>query len=72
MFIIHWVFDKLGYMPKIDMQIGKVQIDTQAPDFKMWPFPVEEPKKRAVKKTRALPSKATTAKKTAARKPKAK
>ena len=72
MLIINWMFDKLGYMPKIDVQVGKVQIDTQAPDFKMWPFPVEEPKKRAVKKTRALPSKATTAKKTAARKPKAK
>ena len=24
MFIINWVFDKLGYMPKIDMQVGKV------------------------------------------------
>jgi hypothetical protein len=72
MFIINWVFDKLGYIPKIDVQVGKVQIDTQAPDFKMWPFPVEEPKKRAVKKTRALPSKATIAKKTTTRKPKAK
>ena len=60
MFIIHWVFDKLGYMPKIDMQVGKVQIDTQAPDFKMWPFPIEEPKKPVKKKP--------VAKKTVARK----
>jgi hypothetical protein len=59
MFLITWMFDKLGYMPKIDMQIGKVNIEAA------WPFPVgeEEPKPR-VRKTRALPSKATTAKKT--------
>ena len=24
MFAINWLFDKLGYMPKIDMQVGKV------------------------------------------------
>jgi hypothetical protein len=57
MFIINWMFDKLGYMPKIDMQIGKLQIETQVPEFKMWPFPAEElkpkklVKKAAVKKT---------------------
>ena len=63
MFIVTWLFDKLGYMPKIDMQVGKVNIDAQ------WPFPVvevtslsEEPKK---------PAKKTVAKKTT-RKPKAK
>jgi hypothetical protein len=57
MFIVTWLFDKLGYMPKIDMEVGKVKIDTQAPDFKMWPFPVvevtslsEKPKKLTVKK----------------------
>ena len=62
MFIIHWVFDKLGYMPKIDIQVGKVQVDTEAPDFKMWPFPVEEAKpKKPVKKK-------PVAKKTVARK----
>ena len=65
MFIIHWVFDKLGYMPKIDMQVGKVNIEAA------WPFPeetkpeeVEKPKPR-VKKTRALQSRATVAKTTA-------
>jgi hypothetical protein len=68
MFIITWMFDKLGYMPKINMEVGKVDLKLQ----EVWPFPVEEPKKRAVKKTRALPSKATTAKKTATRKPKTK
>ena len=42
-FMITWFFDKLGYMPKIDMQVGKL-------DFKAaWPFP-EEVKKPAVKK----------------------
>ena len=45
MFLITWMFDKLGYMPKIDMQIGKVNIEAA------WPFPdVEEKKKPAVKK----------------------
>lgn len=66
------MFDKLGYMPKIDVQVGKVQIDTQAPDFKMWPFPVEKPKKQikklAVKKTVKKPA----VKKTTTRKPKTK
>ena len=70
MFIINWMFDKLGYMPKIDIQVGKVQVDAEAPDFKMWPFPIEEaePKKparkTAVKKTVAkkAPAKKTTKK----------
>jgi len=77
MFLITWVFDKLGYMPKIDMQIGKVNIETA------WPFPgedkdffgveIEKPKPR-VRKTKALPSKATVTKTTvrAARAKKAK
>jgi hypothetical protein len=58
MFIVTWLFDKLGYMPKIDMEVGKVNVTTQ------WPFPVvevtslsEKPKKFAVKKT---PAKKTT------------
>jgi carbamoylphosphate synthase large subunit len=65
-FIVTWLFDKLGYMPKIDMQVGKVNIQAA------WPFPeeVEKPKPR-VRKTRALPSKATVAK-TAARTARAK
>ena len=51
------MFDKLGYMPKIDMQIGKVNIEAA------WPFPdVEEKPKPRVRKTKPLPSKATTAK----------
>jgi hypothetical protein len=56
-FAITWLFDKLGYMPKIDLEIGKVKIDTQSPEFKMWPFPVPEEKKRPQVK------KATTRKK---------
>jgi hypothetical protein len=57
MFIVHWMFDKLGYMPKINMQIGKVNIEAA------WPFPdVEEKPTPRVRKTRALPSKATVAK----------
>jgi len=47
MFIFNWVFDKLGYMPKIDMEVGKVDLKLQD----IWPFPVtEEKKKPQVKK----------------------
>ena len=56
MFLITWIFDKFGYMPKIDMQVGKVNIEA------VWPFPEEEKPKPRVKKTRSLPSKATAAK----------
>jgi hypothetical protein len=30
MFIINWVFDKLGYMPKIDMEVGKLNVEFKA------------------------------------------
>jgi hypothetical protein len=33
MFIVTWLFDKLGYIPKIDMEVGVV---------KNWPFPTME------------------------------
>jgi hypothetical protein len=59
-FAITWLFDKMGFMPKIDMEIGKVKIDTQSPEFKMWPFPVEQEKPK------------TQGKKTTTRKPAAK
>jgi hypothetical protein len=63
-FIVTWLFDKLGYMPKIDMQVGKLDVEFKA----AWPFPVETKpeeapvKKPRVKKTRALPSRATVVK----------
>ena len=50
-FAITWFFDKLGYMPKIDMQVGKVRDNIEVPEFKMWPFPVEKPKKQVKKPT---------------------
>jgi hypothetical protein len=62
MFLITWMFDKLGYMPKIDMQVGKVNFELKIPDL-------EKPK-AAVKKTRALPSRATVAKTARAKKAK--
>lgn len=76
MFIVSWVFDKLGYMPKIDMQVGKVNLDTKIPDFKMWPFPVVEVTSlseipNATTVTAIKKSRKAVAKKTA-RKPKAK
>jgi hypothetical protein len=36
MFIVTWLFDKLGYMPKINMEVGKVDLKLQ----EVWPFPV--------------------------------
>jgi hypothetical protein len=55
MFIITWLFDKFGYMPKIDMEVGKVSIEAA------WPFPVETEKpKKQVKKPAV--KKATTRK----------
>ena len=65
MFIIHWMFDKLGYMPKIDVQVGKVNIEA------VWPFPEETPvKKPAVKKatTRTAKKPAVVAKTTRTKK----
>jgi hypothetical protein len=46
MFIINWMFDKLGYMPKIDMQVGKLDVEFKAAG----PFPEEVKKKPTVKK----------------------
>ena len=52
---ITWLFDKLGYIPKINVEVSALTA---------WPFPVEETavKKPRVKKTRPLPSKSTKAK----------
>ena len=51
-FTFTWIMDKLGYMPKMDMQIGKVNLDVAVPDLS----------KPRVRKTRPLPSKATVVK----------
>jgi hypothetical protein len=40
------MFDKLGYMPKINMEVGKLDVEFKA----AWPFPEEVKKKPAVKK----------------------
>jgi hypothetical protein len=38
-FTFTWIMDKLGYMPKIDMKIGKIA--------EPWPFPdLKEPAKK--------------------------
>jgi hypothetical protein len=57
-FTFTWIMDKLGFMPKIDMEIGKVKIDTQSPEFRMFPFPVEQekPKKQGKKATTRKPA----------------
>ena len=68
MFIITWLFDKLGYMPKIDMEVGKVNIQT------VWPFPAvsedfeprtnPKPKKKPAAKTVRVPKKSKVVAKT--------
>lgn len=60
MFAINWLFDKLGYMPKIKVEVGALAA---------WPFPVvsEDFEPRSEKK-RIVP-KATTRKPRATKKP---
>jgi hypothetical protein len=70
-FGITWLFDKLGYMPKIDMQVGKVNLDVKPPDFQMWPFPVETEKPKKQVKKPAIVKKRIALKKATTRKPKA-
>jgi len=57
MFIITWLFDKLGYIPKINVEVGTLTA---------WPFPIETEKPKPQVKKRPVVKKATT------RKPKAK
>jgi hypothetical protein len=62
-FMITWLFDKLGYMPKIKVDVGTLAA---------WPFPAEETpaKKPTVKKatTRTTKKPAVTAKTTRTKK----
>jgi hypothetical protein len=66
MFLITWIFDKLGYMPKIKVDAGMITA---------WPFPVKEEapiKKPTVKKatTRTTKKPAVVAKTARAKKAK--
>jgi hypothetical protein len=65
MFLITWMFDKLGYMPKIDMQVGVVK--------DAWPFPKvsEDFDPRPKEKSDSCAKKKPTVKKATTRKPKA-
>lgn len=65
MFIINWIFDKLGYVPKIDVEVGKVDLQ-----FEAWPFPAEE--KKPVPKTKPKVAKKPAVKRPSTRKPKTK
>lgn len=60
MFAINWLFDKLGYMPKIKVEVGTLAA---------WPFPAvsEDFEPRPEKKM--IVSKATTRKPRAIKKP---
>ena len=55
MFIIAWLFDRLGYMPKINIEVGKVNFESKIPDL-------ETP---TVKKTTTRTKKPAVAAKTA-------
>ena len=67
MFIVTWLFDKLGYMPKIDCVVGKVDLDLKD----TWPFPAEAAVK-PTPKTKPKVAKKPAVKRASARKPKAK
>ena len=54
MFIVTWLFDKLGYMPKINMEVGVIH--------QAWPFPVETEKLKLQVKKKPVVKKATTRK----------
>jgi hypothetical protein len=56
-----WIMDKLGYMPKIDVEIGKVNLKAQD----VWPFPIPKEETPIVKKRKPAVKKATTAAKKA-------
>ena len=52
MFIISWMFDKLGYMPKIDMEVGKINFEPKIPDLKKPTVKKTTTRKPAVKKVK--------------------
>ena len=54
MFIISWVFDKLGYMPKIDMEVGKLNFEPKIPNLAK---PKPAAKKTTVRKPAAKKAK---------------
>ena len=62
MFIITWLFDKLGYMPKVNVEVGALAT---------WPFPVKTEKSKIQGKKKPVVKKPAL-KKATTRKPKAK
>jgi hypothetical protein len=62
MFLITWMFDKLGYMPKIDMQVGKVVVEPKIPEFTEWPFPAEDKDFFGIERKKPAAKKATVKK----------
>jgi len=67
-FGITWLFDKLGYMPKIDMEIGKVNLKLQD----TWPFPADAVQVKAEPKTKPKVAKKPAVKRASTKKPKTK
>ena len=46
MFVFNWLFDKLGYMPKVTVQVGVVEINSLSED----PKPITKTVKKPVVK----------------------
>jgi hypothetical protein len=44
MFIFNWLFDKLGYMPKVTVQVGMVEIESLDKEPKPMTKPVTKPR----------------------------
>ena len=61
MFIVTWLFDKLGYMPKIEIEVGKVDLDLKD----TWPFPAQTLKAKPTVKKATTRKPRTTVKKPA-------
>lgn len=64
-FGITWLFDKLGYIPKINVKVGEVDLKVED----TWPFPVPKtnptPKKKPAAKKVIVSKKPKVAAKTA-------
>jgi hypothetical protein len=56
-FTFTWIMDKLGYIPKINMEVGKVNLDLSVPNFSKPVAKKTTTRKPAAKKTVAKKAK---------------
>jgi hypothetical protein len=62
MFIFNWLFDKLGYMPKINVEVGMVEIESLDKEPKPITKPVTKPRVAKKPTTRRLSTRKPKAK----------